>query len=135
MLGFCLAATYCTPKPENNVVQYLTNGSKKHWTLITEHPIKRYIGQSFNIDGTYTLYSISDDWERIKRKLRFKPTWELINDSTIADGAGVNFKIEYINDDVLILNSLNFKEVMVLLKAKDQKTEPVADTTDHSMDL
>ena len=59
----------------------------------------------------------------------------MVNDSTLFIGSLGKVRIEHLDDDVMILNSMEQKRVIVYLKAKDQDTELVKDTFDHSMDM
>ncbi len=129
----------CKKSKQEVTANYLTGGSEKFWTLIMDYPIKRYIGVSYNINGKYDEYIISDSGIRTKRILYSLPVWQLLNDTTMIDGNADTLKIEYINENVLVFNNMSSKsrKLFVLLKSKDQHTKPVADTTTNmnSIDL
>lgn len=122
----------CTKNKQEHTTNYLTGGSEKFWTAVMDYPIKRYMGVSYNINGTYGEYIISDSGLRTERILYSLPVWKLINETTLIDGNADTLKIEYINDDVLVLNKMSSrgkKKIFVYLKSTDQHTKPVKDTT------
>lgn len=126
LVALC-ALSSCQQSKRERVVHYLTNGSKKYWTVVRKHPVKWYTGYCFYKNGTWTNYSTYEN-KRFKIWLPVQHKWKLLND-TILDWNLDKSKIIYINNDILVLNNMEFKQTLVLLRAKDQKTIPVNDTT------
>jgi hypothetical protein len=119
------------------VEQYLTGGGTKYWLAIPDYPQRRFQGYSYHSNGTYTYYihPFEERQKRIIGALNHPATWKLINDSIIYDGRGIKLRIDYINEDVLILSNISFKGTSVYLKAKDQETVPVKDTTNYENNM
>jgi hypothetical protein len=113
----------CTNSRQNNVIQFLTNGSKKYWIRIREYPIKRYSSLYFSPDGTYKKYSVFKGERRFVIP-NYYTVWRLAADSTLLMGDGRMYKIEYLDDNVLILNEKSVRHMEVYVKEEDQKTVP-----------
>lgn len=117
----------CQQTRKEEVEFLLTGGGRKHWLLITEYPEVRYRGKVYNKNGTYIVYSE----EKNVRWLDYGSTWKLLNDSIIEDGRGTTLRIDYINEDVLIISNISFKGTSLYFKSKDQETVPIKDTTNY----
>lgn len=132
-----LVMSACIRKQERKTIHYLTAGKTKYWIEVKPYPTKKYLGLKFETNGKCDEYVISN-----KAKNRFKvvspsydPKWEIVNDSTLYIGWVGNVRIEYIDDNVMVLNSIKQRRVIVYLKDEDQNTELMKDTFDHSMDM
>lgn len=123
----------CNPSHKERVEKYLTGGGTKYWVYIPEYPQVRRHGIAYHINGTYTSYvnSWEDPRKRIAESLVYSATWKLLNDSIIDDGQGIKLRIDYINEDVLILSNISFKGTYLYFKSKDQETVPIKDTTNY----
>ena len=144
-------------KNKQTVEHYLTNGKEKYWALVRTYPTTRVDGVLYRSDGTciswYNGYSnciITDT--RIINDYIEDDRWRLIGDSILNEysidepytvfleeeadfdpsirhiNPGTNYKIEYINDSILILNNMSIKQISVYKKSKDQHTKPIRDT-------
>ena len=115
----------------------MTGDDVKYWTEVKQYPVRKYAGLKFNVNGRcdeYVLYY--KEGTRIKNvRPAILPAWRLINDSTLFIGSLGNVRIEYLDEDVMVLNQMQQKRVIVYLKAKDQSTELIKDTSDHSWDM
>ena len=131
---FCVLFCSCQNK-QDKITQYLARDSEKYWTAVDHLPIKR------DRRG-FVLYSSgqkSDYWDNhdaIGRCIvpHTPDRWKLLNDTTLWFGTidpndenslkyGEEYKIEYVNEDILILNNAFFKKIYVYKKSKDQKTK------------
>jgi hypothetical protein len=131
-----LILSSCSKDHEKRVIHFLTNGSDKYWIKVEESPGKPYLGINFAKNGAYTEFTEPGKGSRIRQTVSWRENWKLDNDSTIAfTGQGNKFRIVYFNDDILILNNLDFKQLNVYEKSPDQKTVPKEDKTDHSRHL
>jgi hypothetical protein len=137
LLGFVLIVSACAKKREVKAIHFLTGADAKYWTEVKRYPVRKYAGLKFNANGRCDEYVL--DYKagtRIKiARPGILPAWRLVNDSTLFIGSLGNVRIEYLDEDVMVLNQMQQKWVIVYLKAKDQKTELVKDTSDHSMDM
>ena len=128
---FFLIFISCAKKEAQKNIYYLTNNSEKYWLLVREHPIHWYSGQCFNINGKLISFSVENKTgRRLIIENYDKPQWRFLNDSTLELESKI-FKIIYLNEEILILNNLSFREVIAYKKSKDQLTKPVPDTTNY----
>ena len=128
---FFFICTSCVKSKKDIIIKNLTAETKKYWINIKDYPTKKYSGVSYDFKGAYEEFVISKDGQRIKTRLYSSPFWTLTNDNTLTNGSGDTARIEYLNEDVLILNSIvaKHKNLSVFLKSNDQKTLPIEDTT------
>lgn len=111
----------------------LTGGDEKYWTVMKENGIKRNTGILFKSNGKYINYHVKNFKEvgvRLISKNYEKPFWSLKGDDTLCI-SGINYKVEYINQEILIINNLKVRGLAVFYKAIDQQTKPVRDTTKY----
>lgn len=121
----------CRNKSRREQIEcFLTGGHEKYWTYIPTLPSKYYQGTVFKANGTFLKYVTShrDEKARLIASVHDVLTWKLINDSIISFGS-FQLKIEYISNDVMILNSMSLRNTLIYLRAQDQQTVPVEDTT------
>ncbi|MBL0744480.1 hypothetical protein [Chryseolinea lacunae] len=121
---------------QKTVVKHLTYNSQKYWNLVYEHPLKIGKGLLIKDDGTYEVFYEKKNGVRLKYVTKYLPKWSLLNDSTFHFvGQNVKYKIEYLNEDILILNNLSARQLIIYKVSKDQISSLTPDTSDHSYDL
>ena len=115
---------------------FLTNNSEKYWTSIEENPIRRgRQGLVFYKNGYYNRFWFNNDsiGRFINNWGNSTLQWTFLNDSLLFLGVKEVYKndslkfgsisrVEYLNEDILILNNLEIKELSIFIKSKDQKT-------------
>ena len=138
LLGLTLTISACVKKKDNHTIHYLTAGKAKYWAEVMPYPVKKYKGLKFDLSGRCDRYSesMTDGKPKIRVKFasyEYSPKWAIINDSTL-DVVGLGqVRLEYLDENVMVLNQMQFKRTIVYLKAKDQSTELVADTSGPSL--
>ena len=140
LLVLTLAISACIRKQENQTIHYPTAGKAKYWIEVKPYPVRKYMGLRFDSSGRCDRYATNENTPDGKPKIRVKfasydysPRWAIINDSTL-DVVGLGqVRLEYLDENVMVLNQMQFKRTIVYLKAKDQSTELVADTFGPSL--
>ena len=142
--GLALFISACTRTKKEKTIYLLTAGKAKDWTEVKPYPIKRYSGLRFEANGRCDKYSTINgartraDGTGTKVKissLAYSPEWKIVNDSTLYIGWLGNVKVEYIDENVMILNQMRQKRVIVYLKAKDQISKFLEDTSGPSISM
>ncbi|WP_196291013.1 hypothetical protein [Hymenobacter ruricola] len=128
----------CVKKRENQTIQYLTAGNAKYWAEVMPYPVKKYMGLRFDLSGRCDRYSenMTDGKSKIRVKFAsydYSPKWAIIDDSTLNVVGLGKVRVEYLDENVMVLNQMQFKKTIVYLKAKDQSTELVVDTFGPSL--
>ncbi len=133
----CIILFCSCQNKQDEIVRYLTGDSVKYWTVINEHPI-RSDRQGMVLYSNGIKKGWWDNHDSIGRFFwpsqpeYLSESWILLNDSVLWIGFsvdknnleyGIKCKIEYINEDILILNGLSYKGLTIYMKSKDQKTE------------
>ncbi|WBA43993.1 hypothetical protein [Hymenobacter canadensis] len=124
----------CNPDPGSEVVHHLTGGNEKYWTLVTDYPILKYVGICYRANGTYHGFTIDRKGIRTSAGELERHTWRLLPNGDLENGKG-RYTVEYSSEEVLVLNDQLQRRVRTYLKAKDQQTPILPDTTDHSLDM
>jgi hypothetical protein len=125
LLPWTLLAS-CTDSRQEKVIRFLTNDSQKYWMHIPAYPEKRFMGVRYKSNGTYQMYSTLPG-KRVHITTPYSTIWKMSKDSVLTDGMNTKYRIEYIDENILVLNPVGFKQVIVYVKEKDQATEPVAE--------
>jgi hypothetical protein len=111
----------CSETKEDRYVRLLTNNSEKYWIIIEEYPFKRYQGVCFKKDGTYTSFYIEKGRRYFDRHQFGNSVWRISNDSLIR-GRAISI-IEYINDEIIVLNSTSRQSIYSYIKSPDQTSK------------
>ncbi len=132
---FFLSCSQQKSKTEQKL-QYLTGNNEKYWIAIEPYDDETEasrIGIVLRRDNSY------DHWYTHEKNTRFflnqleNQRWSIKNDSIIEikkEGwEPVVFKIEYLNDDIMIITNLERKQLEFYKKAKNQHIKPIKNTT------
>jgi len=135
---FCLSLSQVNcVKRQSNIEDFLSGSSKKYWTLIADFPFKESHGIVFNSSHTcFPYYEISNKNLRVLSNMNLEGNkWKVIGDSILLLNNVNRWKIEYINDEVLIINNLQYKELLMYKVSKNQTTSAKGKSDKHSLDL
>lgn len=104
----------CSEPELNKLVHNLTGGNKKFWYRYNKDTSKHYgLGYCIINDTTFIRYYIHNDSGKNTRiilnspPIFSKPIWKFVNDSVLMFGENEYYRIILINDNNLILQSVN----------------------------
>jgi len=123
LLTVCIAIA-CSENKTKRYERFLTNGKNKHWVYV--RPIKNlkqdpklwdsYV-EVYKADHTYSHYYLVNG-KVYPQQAPPDGRWSIEGDSIFVDYNKYRYRIEYLNEDILILNGVG-DSTIVVYKAKE----------------
>lgn len=132
IIFFIISSCQQKTNRKEEIKYYLTNDKEKYWIMMKEGRILRTQGRLFQSNHFFVDFYLKDVAKNDKKyfkEMHFMATWEVLDNDTLFICGSDKLKIEYINEDIMILNSPDLKSISVWIKANDQKSKIKIDTT------